>query len=518
MADEAELVQKVLDRFQAQVVGVDLSHPLRKDFVAFYHAVTGFDMPGWQQKVLPDLLDPSVKRLLILAPPGHAKSTLLGVFAAWRLGHNPNERILLASHKDMYAQAKADYIAGLLADPHFVAAFGQRIPDESSGLPWNTKRRFVTGRTVTSMDNPSLSAVGAEAGTLSVRVTLIIGDDIESLRNSATPAMREKIKSWFFGPLMTRVDWDIGGRIVVVGSWLYEKDLYDVLRHDKTWTVHEFPSTVEHPLWPEKIDRESLESLRTRVASVYYSMYGGRPMASGASVFKDEYWKVYAVLPEDNLLTYMAVDPTSTATAQSDYFALVVASVYSGYIYTRYLAYRRDLSSLSQRLDLVQSVYNAFKPHRLLIENNGGQQHFVDAVRELIPSAEGISHNVPKDMRLRMLADRLKAGIVYLPGVIKPDGTQQVDATYRPLLNEAATYPAGHDDALDALQTVVEALLHGPTPAASARVPKEYTQQRMDKERRAGKKGRKRRTRFRPSPGILRPFIASQDIDDIDNT
>ena len=89
---------------------------------------------------------PGKPNTLIMAPPGHAKSTCLRYFRAWKIGKKPNTRCLIITDEKGKAQSEVMLLKRIMRDDRFRAVFpDMRVLDRGeSGADTNT--RFAVSR------------------------------------------------------------------------------------------------------------------------------------------------------------------------------------------------------------------------------------------------------------------------------------------------------------------------------------------------------------------------------------
>lgn len=228
----------------------------------------------WQASALAPalgrILAGETRRLLVLAPPGHGKSPVTSILLpAVALGLDPNRKILLASSAHDTATAFSRACREVVEAPAYRRAFPETKPDKERG--WTDRAWFVE-RTTKGEKDPSVAAVGLGGQIMMKRANLLICDDVQTPKTSATTEERRKtLRS--LRTLFARRTAD--GSIVVVGQRLHEDDVYASLLKD--WTgprdeIVRLPALAEpgdpigreagDPLCPEKWDRAALDDLR----------------------------------------------------------------------------------------------------------------------------------------------------------------------------------------------------------------------------------------------------------------
>lgn len=179
------------------------------------------------------------KAIMLLAPRGHAKSTVFTVNATLtEIVRNRNVRIVIVSNSSEVADGFLREIKGHLEreDPKRVYDFqkvhGNLVPKFPE--KW-TNNQIIVDRPDLRLKDPTVAAVGAGGSVLSRRADIILCDDILNQDNSRTPEQREKIKRWFHEVLMPVLV--PGGRIIVVGTKWHDFDLYSELLEDEMFDI-----------------------------------------------------------------------------------------------------------------------------------------------------------------------------------------------------------------------------------------------------------------------------------------
>lgn len=157
-----------------------------------------------------------IRKLLVL-PRGAFKSSIgVVAFAIWSLLKDPNERILIDS--EVYTNSKnfLREIKAHLTNPKVTALFG-----EFKTRTWNEGELIIAQR-----DKPYKEASITCGGIGTVKVgqhySTIIGDDLNSGNNSATPEARAKVIKHY---QMNTAILDPGGKYIVIGTRYAQDDI-----------------------------------------------------------------------------------------------------------------------------------------------------------------------------------------------------------------------------------------------------------------------------------------------------
>lgn len=156
------------------------------DFATFYAmwaVVNGWDVPDFHFIVC-DFLQSFGRIGLLMMPRGHAKSTILGVYNAWRYYCNPKYRILHQGDQDGTARKTSRDTKSIL-NRHPLTRDTIKLRGEVDSW-W----------TASSEDerNPSMRAAGILSNVTSSRADEVQNDDIEVPRNITSAELREKLR------------------------------------------------------------------------------------------------------------------------------------------------------------------------------------------------------------------------------------------------------------------------------------------------------------------------------------
>lgn len=158
--------------------------------------------------------DGRITRLLVAICPGIGKSTMLALYAAWRLARRADWRGLHA----MTAQADADResirVRRLVQHEEFTRLFPavELAPDEQSVKAWATTE---LGR---------YFALGRDGAVTSKRVLEVVVDDPMTALERHSKTVRDEVWTWFDGSVKSRVDGD--GPIIIVAQRLDRDDIH----------------------------------------------------------------------------------------------------------------------------------------------------------------------------------------------------------------------------------------------------------------------------------------------------
>jgi hypothetical protein len=128
--------------------------------------------------------------LMAQAQRSQAKTTIASCFAVWALIHNPHWRVLIISAGGTQAVEISTLIVRLITSMPVLECMR---PDKLAGDRTSVEA-FDVHHSLKGLDkSPSVACVGIDANLQGKRADILIPDDIESGKNSATPTQRAKL-------------------------------------------------------------------------------------------------------------------------------------------------------------------------------------------------------------------------------------------------------------------------------------------------------------------------------------
>jgi len=225
-------------------------------------------------------------RLIVLMPPGSAKSTYASVlFPAWWFTQHPRSSIIAASHTADLAEHFGRQVRNLVLE------YGPRlgyelVPDKRSAARWQTSRRGV------------YLAAGIRGPIVGHRADLaIIDDPIKSQAEADNAGFRDHVWSWYRSDLSTRLK--PGARVLLIMTRWHEDDLGGRLlaQQRDQWRVLRLPALAEAgdplgrapgaPLWPDWESGAELDRKRRSIGERAWSaLFQQAPKPLEGGLFK----------------------------------------------------------------------------------------------------------------------------------------------------------------------------------------------------------------------------------------
>ena len=371
-------------------------------------------------------------------------------FPAFVLGHDPTKRFIVASYSADLAIKHGNDFRTVVNSAEYHDIFpGMRI----SAMK-NTQTEVLTTlngfRLATSVDG----ALTGRGGDI-----IIIDDPIAALEVLSQKA-REHVVDWYFNTLLSRLDDQQNGAIVLVMQRLHEDDLAGVLlRASDEWTLLSLPAIAEQDeevpigigqvhfrragdvLHPERQSREDLESLRAQLPpEIYAAQYQQQPVAPGGVMIKRASVRRYDQLPQSGQII-QSWDVANKQGEDNDYSVCTTWLIHENkYYLIDLLRGRFDFPTLRTK---VSEQANLHKASHILIEDAGFGTALIQELKTGHFSVVGVKPEYDKKIRMAIQSAKFENGQVFFPK----------EATWlRDLEDELFTFPnSRHDDQVDSI-------------------------------------------------------------------
>jgi len=445
---------------------------LRNDFAAFvqrgFHELNPQTeyQHNWHIDVIAEALEQcrtgKLQRLIINVPPRSLKSHMTSIsFVAWLLGHNPAAQIICAS----YAQDLADKLAAdcrsLIVTEWYKQAF------QSTRLA--TGRSAVNDFTTTEKGSRLATSVG---GVFTGRgADFIIIDDPLKPDEALSETQRNSVNDWFDHTLVSRLNEQRTGCIILIMQRLHEDDLVGHVLAQGGWTVLKFPAIAEEdethviktPYGPRKFTRQAgealhpqreshevLATLREILGEYHFAgQYQQAPSPLGGGIVKIAWFKKYTAAdrPDTFETVFQSWDTANKAKEVNDFSVCTTWGVKDKKLYLLNVLRRRmEYPELNRA---IRDHAAEFQPKNILIEDKGsGTQLIQDLIHDGVHEVTGYMPKAEKTMRLYSTTSTIENGFVFLP---------ETAAWLAEYLHELTTFPNGkYDDQADSTSQALD--------------------------------------------------------------
>ena len=270
---------------------------LKKDMVLFGKIVMpqmfSVPSPKFHYEIALELLDKTKKQINIIAPRGHAKSSIVGgVFPLYHLMFDRGQKLIVLVSR---TQDHAVKLLGTIKDTiDYSEPFRQLFGywGQHSARSWAKSEVELKDGSMIICKGTGQQLRGIKVGNQ--RPTLIIVDDPEDENNTKTAEAMEHNLRWLLQSAVPSVD-PIKGRIVIIGTPQHQRCLVETLKEMKGWENKVFTPNIEKNFslweewWPIKkliAKKEELESINR--LSVFYREYMCEIVGDEDQLFKSD--------------------------------------------------------------------------------------------------------------------------------------------------------------------------------------------------------------------------------------
>jgi len=390
-----------------------------------------------------------IKRLIINMPPRYMKSISVSTaFPAFLLGHNPSEKIIVAS----YAQ---DLARKLSIDTRLVIQsdwYRQAFPEVQLSDDQNTTSKFTTTERGHRIAVSVGGMVTGEGGNF------LIVDDPHNPKQAHSEAYRTAACNWFDQTFSTRLDDKKNGVMIVIMQRLHEADLSGHLLEKGGWEHLKIPFVAEKKcivefkgkiykereegelLHPEREPENAVEAEKKKLGSYgFEGQMQQNPAPADGGILRKSWFKYYDELPAFDYIDF-SCDTAFKEKQENDCSCIGIWGVNSdGYYLINRIKDRMDYNRLKQRLI---DTYTIHKPRFVLIEDKAsGQSLIQDLTSTTVMPIKPIQVDKDKVTRAYSCQPEVENGKVFLP-----NGADWLDD----YLEELVLFPNGkHDDQVD---------------------------------------------------------------------
>lgn len=399
-----------------------------------------------------------IRRLIITLPPRHLKSVVASTcWPAWLLGLNPALRIIAASYGQDLAEKLARDCLRIMEAPFYRRTFPDVAFTRRSTADFELSHGG--GRLSTSLNGP-ITGRGAD---------LIIIDDPLKAVDISSDTVRTAAITWLTDVLMSRLNDQATGAIVLVMQRLHQSDLAGELLERGGWTELRLPAIAAEEeliplgggrayrrregeiLHPARQSLETLENIRREIGSAAFSaQYLQQPLPAEGNVVRAEWLRTYVPADlEGRGQIVQSWDTASKVEERHDWSVCVTALVDRRHVFI--------LDVWRQRVDFnglwkaVQTQARKWNASALLVEDAGNGTALIQRLRNKQP--RGVPSPLPqrpktdKRTRLDAASSMIEAGDLRLPS----------EALWLAIFRaELLGFPSTkHDDQVDALSQLL---------------------------------------------------------------
>ena len=261
---------------------------------------------------------------MINIAPRYGKSEWVIHLIAYGLAYFPHSRFMYISKDSDLAIRHCKYIEQIVKLPEF-----QRI----YGISWASSKSQPASFLFTTDAGGEVYAVGAGGG-ITGRGAGIQGvdhfsgfaiiDDIHKIEEVHSPAVRERIATWYAETFLFRLNNPRKTPVITIGQITQEDDLLMRLRAGKhdPYPYHnivlESMDAAGNALYPEMHTAEEHRAMEKANKYAWWAQHQQRPQPAGGAIFMEENFRILDEIPDNILATFVTVDTAETSKTHND--------------------------------------------------------------------------------------------------------------------------------------------------------------------------------------------------------
>ena len=430
--------------------------------------------PDFHYQVAKVLSNKHEKQVNIIAPRGHAKSSIVGgVFPMHHIMFDQGPKLIVLVSR---TQDHAVKLLGTIKDVFdysetFRAIFGYW--GQHSARSWAKTEIELKDGTMIVCKGTGQQLRGIKHGNQ--RPTLIILDDPEEENNTKTSEAMESNLRWLLQSAIPSLD-PKKGRLAVIGTPIHQRCIVETLKEMDGWKNMLFKPDLDNnkALWEEwqpidKLQKKKKELESINRVSVFYREYMCEVVGDEDQLFREDYLRYYEgdIVRRDSgaylhitsidsnssveeyrpVNIFMGVDPASSTKQTADFSTVVTVAVDKDN--NRFvLPYYRDRATPLKLAEKILAQFKIYKPDKTRIESVGYQEMLREYIKKrcdeeniFVPGLE-IREN-PRNSKSSRL-ETMEPYFAMKKTFIRKDMQE--------LKDELLLYPRGkHDDLLDGL-------------------------------------------------------------------
>ena len=432
------------------------------------------ESPEFHYDIAKNLMDNNKKQINIIAPRGHAKSSIVGgVFPLWHIMFEKGPKLIVLISR---TQDHAVKLLGTIKDvldhsSQFRSLFGYW--GMNSAKTWSKAEVELKDGTMILCKGTGQQLRGIKHGNQ--RPTLIILDDPEDENNTKTSEAMEGNLRWLLQSAIPSLDPE-RGRIAIIGTPIHQRCIVETLKEMSGWDNLLYRPDLDNnkALWEswqpiDKLKQKKVELESINRVSVFYREYMCQVVGDEDQLFKESYINYYEgslfhdkgdnaflkitylnhsdTTEERPVNVFMGVDPASSTRQTADYSTIVpVAIDAEGNRFV--LPYYRKRATPMSLAEAILEYFKIYKPEKVRIESVGYQEMLREYVKVRCEESNMFIPGLEiKESPRNSKSSRLETMEPYFA-----QGKFHMQKNMMALKDELLLYPRGkHDDLLDGL-------------------------------------------------------------------
>lgn len=349
---ERQAYRPSVENAAVQMTPAQIIYALEHDARFFIYFFIGdeieHEIPDFHYETWDLMINTLAEQTAHALPRGHAKTTLAKLAAVWFFLFTPTRYTIYISDTSPVAAEACQDIIKYMTCQNFVAVFGEMpfsvqqtqkgfykfeltLPHirDQKGKPTVkrcTLRAFGAGQQIrgTNIDD--------------VRPELAICDDVENDENTATKALVQKLRVWFYGAFLKAMS-KKNRKVIFIGNMLSSSSLiYHFTTKSTQWYTQRYGCLLSsgEPLWPEiwpleKIKEDFIEYQQINLVGRWFAEMMNIAMPDSSPLIKsDEIYYLPGVQPDELECAFITIDPAISKETWADETAVVVHGLCRG--------------------------------------------------------------------------------------------------------------------------------------------------------------------------------------------
>jgi predicted phage terminase large subunit-like protein len=403
-------------------------------------------------------------RLIINVPPRSLKSHCASIcFPAWLLGHEPSAQIICASYAQDLSDKLASDCRSLMTSSMYKNIFSTRLSSVRPAIQELATRQGGF-RLATSVGGV-LTGRGGD---------YLIVDDPLKPEGAASEVERTRVNEWFDHTLLSRLNEQNEGRIVIIMQRLHQDDLVGHISEKTGWPVLCLPAIastdetfrivtslgrartyarkVGEVLHPDRQDLATLERIKDSIGSYNFSgQFQQSPSPEGGGMIRKEWFQTYTPesCPEPFDHIFQSWDTASKVTELSDFSVCTTWGRKGKYLYLLHV-YRKKMDYPTLKRAVFAQAQDWGATTIVIEDTSSGTQLIQELKLECRYNIQSYRPRPGEDKVMRMFecCNPIENGFIYLP---------EKAAWLQVYIDELTVFPRGkHDDQVDSTSQALD--------------------------------------------------------------
>lgn len=368
------------------------------------------------------------KRLLVTMPPRHLKSITISVaWVAWMLGRYPSKKYVCVSYSNDLSEDLAQKCRAVILSDWYRGDFPRTIL--VGRAPVSKFRTTAGGGRMATSTGGTLTGFGGS--------TIIIDDPVKPA-DAMSPVLRQSCIDWYSNTVITRLNRQEEGSIILVMQRIHEEDLAGHVILEGGWDHLNLPALASAPdvvrigadqfytrvpgvpLHPSHVGLNALARLQKAMgADNFEAQYQQQPIPSGGRMVKRRWLRYYDAVPAtqagDRIV--QSWDTAASEDLSADYSACVTALIRGHIVYV--LDVYRARLNFPRLLDRAQQLALTWNVRTLLIEEAVSGRQLLQQLRISrlpgVPEPIGRPATTHKEARMWGQCGLIERGDLLLP-------------------------------------------------------------------------------------------------------